>query len=142
MNYRTVQFDIPLGDFVEKQSSGDITVHLNLDNLNSDTIAWLFRKGLTLAIRNAYANVKDPAKRQIEAQRKADEIAENVQNAGRSSSWSTMEAAMIRTYVNFKYGGQMPTGGMNFVWRQIATLDDVQQAELRNAAKVMLAMHM
>ena len=140
--YRTVQFQIPAGSFEEVQSNGDVVVHLNLDNLNSDTISRLFRKGLTLAIRNSYANISEPEDRPAAAQKKADEICANIMNAGRSSSWSTMESAMIRTFVNFKFGGQMPQGGMHFVWGKIAELDDVQKAELRNVATAMLTMNM
>ena len=142
MNTRSITIQIPEGTFVEKQSNGAIRVNVNLDNCTADTIQWLFEKGLTLSIRNAYASKKTTEARQIEAQRKADEIAENFRKAGSSSQWSILESVMIRSYVSVHYNGTMPKGGMHKVWNEIVELPAEKFAKLQQAAEINIELAM
>ena len=133
---RMVSFPIPIGDFEIVQSSGQIVVNCNLDRIEPDTISWLFNKGLVLAIRNAYASEKTTEARQEEAQRKANEIAANIVNAGRGSTFDELESAMIRIYVLKKYGGTLPQGGQFRVWKEISELPEDNLDRLRGIASV------
>ena len=135
---RKATFDIQVGNFEIAQSSGQVRVNCNLDNLEPDTIAWLFEKGLFLAIRNAYASEKDPDNRQDIAQRKCDEICANIINSGRSSSYGQIELAMIRIYAAKVYKGIVPQGGMATVWKEINALPSASLERLRGTAQTMV----